>query len=88
MATPPRPLFHIPRDLDLPPLPGQMALPDSKPLAGLLETLIDAAGGNIIPAPALSPDPPTIVDAFSALAGASAGFEVAPGISLARALCD
>lgn len=64
-------------------MPGEAISAPRKPLALLFEELVDAAGCNLIPAPALAPDPPSIIDAFGALRAASAQYEVAPGIGLA-----
>ena len=81
--SPTRHLFQVPSDADLPPLAGTASGSAAAVLERLLEELLDAAGANIIPAPALVPDPPNIVDAFEALRSAARRFEVATGIGLA-----
>jgi hypothetical protein len=78
-----RPLFVVPSDADLPPLPGNAPGHNRDLLAVLLEELVAAAGCNRIPAPCLAPDAPSIIDAFAALENASVRFEVAQGLSLA-----
>ena len=67
----------------MPPLPGEPPGQSRDLLATFLEELIAAAGCNRIPAPCLAPDTPSLLDAFAALQKASAGYEVAPGVSLA-----
>ncbi|ATI80849.1 hypothetical protein [Sphingobium yanoikuyae] len=77
-----RPIFRVPSDADLPSLGGTAAHNAPPVLERLLEELLDAAQANCIPAPAAAPDGSTIIDAFTALRVASAGFNVAPGVAL------
>ena len=67
----------------MPPLSGEPPGQSRDLLATFLEELIAASGCNRIAAPCLAPDTPSLVDAFAALQNASAGYEVAPGVSLA-----
>jgi hypothetical protein len=73
----------VPWDAWLPRLPGQASTTARHPIAHLLEELVDAAGCNAIPPPAISPEPLSIVDVFEVLKAAAKRFEVAPGVSLA-----
>lgn len=76
-------LFQLPWGEDVPPLPGTALPQASSLLEHLLEDLLNAAGANMIYAPAQAPDGPGITDAFAALQAASSRYEVAPGIGLA-----
>ena len=53
-------------------------------LAGLGHALLDAAKAHSIPAPALAPDPPTIMSAFAALHGAGMALSGRPPMCTAR----
>lgn len=79
-----RHLFRFSWDDDLPPLPGCSGSTACNKLQRLLEALIETAGANIIPAPALAPDAPDIGEAFARLRAAAERYEVAPGVRLAE----
>lgn len=80
-----QPLFCVHLEDALPPLPGApVRISPARPtLEDLLGHLLATAACNVIPSPSRSPDAPSIQTSFAALEGASASFEVAPGISLA-----